>query len=121
MRNKNSEGHNFSNDEIQKVWEKGRIIPGYDPAIFRRDHCGAWIKRDLYGISSENLSMGWEIDHIKPLAKNGIDEMSNLQPLQWENNREKSDHYPSWDCLVTIIGDKNIYTSPHKDLRLSDF
>jgi 5-methylcytosine-specific restriction endonuclease McrA len=45
-----------------------------------------------YGITS---TYGWEIDHIKPVAKRGGDEITNLQPLQWENNRRKGDDYPN--------------------------
>ncbi len=45
---------------------------------------------------------GWEIDHIKPVAKGGGDELSNLQPLQWQNNRKKGDDFPASDyCIVS--------------------
>jgi hypothetical protein len=38
--------------------------------------------------------------HKKPKAANGGDEPANLQPLNWENNRLKSDNYPNWTCKV---------------------
>ena len=37
---------------------------------------------------------GWEIDHIKPVAKGGGDEFDNLQPLYWKTNRHKGDSWP---------------------------
>lgn len=35
----------FSEDTIQKVWEKGRIVPNNDPNDWRKDQCEAWIGR----------------------------------------------------------------------------
>jgi 5-methylcytosine-specific restriction endonuclease McrA len=71
------------------VWQKAQSVLGYDSNVWRKDACGAWIKYDHYGDC--NQSTGWEIDHIKPTSQGGSDDISNLQPLQWENNRAKGD------------------------------
>lgn len=92
--NKNS----FNEATVNAVWEKGKIVPGYNAAVLRKDSCGAWIKRVEYG--NTNSSYGWEIDHIKPVSQHGSNLLFNLQPLQWENNRHKGDNYPHWTCKV---------------------
>lgn len=84
---------------IQLVWNKGQIIPGTDPNVVRKDRCGALIRRDKYGDTTPR-GLGWEIDHNVPVAKGGTDDLSNLLPLQWENNRGKSDNFPAWTCAV---------------------
>ena len=35
---------------------------------------------------------GWEIGYINPIEKGGTDDVSNLQPLQWQNNRRNGDN-----------------------------
>ena len=100
VNNRNANGEPFPADIVQKVWEKGQPLAGEDPNRVRRDRCGAIIHREKFGQSSEALSGGWEIDHIKPLAMGGTDEFPNLQPLQWENNRHKGNAHPSWMCTV---------------------
>ncbi len=55
------------------------------------------MKYSEYGKTIEN-GVGWEIDHIKPVSESGTDDLSNLQPLQWENNRLKGDNWPTWKC-----------------------
>ena len=110
MANKSVYGHEFSSSLVQLVWEKALPISGEDPRMFRRDVCGAIIRRDAFGDSSQPLSFGWEIDHIKPVTKGGDDEYLNLQPLQWENNRHKSDAFPYWDGKVTGRDFANEYT-----------
>ncbi|MFH0991478.1 MAG: hypothetical protein V1799_15835 [bacterium] len=75
----------YNNTVIQKVWEKALIDPDNDSTVWRKDKCGAWIRRSLYG-DRESL-YGWVIEHIE---LNGTDHPSNLQPLQWKNALDAS-------------------------------
>jgi hypothetical protein len=97
VRNPNTsrEGRAFDPATVARVWAKGRIVPNYSPDTWRYDMCGKPMRRSEYGnIYSEH---GWEVDHILPVARGGGDELSNLQPLQWQDNRRKGDTYP-WHC-----------------------
>lgn len=93
--NSKADSQPFDESTIEAVWQKG--IPEPDFPSFREDVCGASMQRQKYGTQEQ---WGWEIDHIKPVAKGGMDDLGNLQPLQWENNRHKGDNYPDWTCKV---------------------
>ena len=98
-----------------KVWEKAQIVDGFNPDMYRKDPCGAWIVWDKYGIQ-DNI-YGWEIDHIFPKSKledmgfstSLIDDIRNLRPMQHNNNASKSLDYPSYMAVVISDGNKNIF------------
>ena len=98
---------------IESVWEKGRIIDGYDKNIIRQDACGAWIRSDKYG--DRNSVFGWEIDHIYPKSRlrernvpdEEIDSMDNLRPLNWINNESKGTDYPVYHARIKAVDNKN--------------
>jgi hypothetical protein len=95
MTNRTGTGQPFSDQIVQYVWSKGGMDAQYDTATWRYDTCGTWMRRQDYG--NRQSEHGWEIDHIRPLARGGSDDPENLQPLNWRNNQAKGDSYP-WHC-----------------------
>lgn len=97
----------FDKETIQKVWEKGRTVEGFDPNIIRKDFCNAWIMRNEY--ANCDSVFGWEIDHVYPESLGGDDNILNLRPMQWENNRAKGDDFPNYKVVVQAEGNSNIH------------
>jgi len=77
---------NYSELDLKAIWSRGQLVLGYDPQLYRVDVLGSPIIWNQYG-NRESI-YGWEVDHIDP-CKPAI--LSNLQPLQWQNNVAKSD------------------------------
>lgn len=97
---------NYTDELIEQLWNKAKSIDGYDSKRWRQDFAGAWIQKDQYGIQSD---FGWEIDHMKPRIFGGSDEISNLNPIQWENNRTKGASFPEFSTAVSSNGKKKAY------------
>jgi 5-methylcytosine-specific restriction endonuclease McrA len=78
----------FTDKKIDNVWNKAKIPLEKEKDVWRKDYADAWIKKSEYGKESE---YGWEVDHAKPSSKGGSDNLGNLVPLHWRNNRTKAD------------------------------
>lgn len=94
----------FSEQDVQRVWEKGTAAPSNDPNEWRKDECTAWMNRKAYG--GRNSSYGWEIDHIVPITAGGSDAISNLRLPHWKNNAEKQGGRLT--CPVKSSGNTNV-------------
>ena len=93
----------FREIKVQMVWDLGQAIPNVDPELYRWDSRGALMRRGDYGDTDKDT--GWEIDHIVPVEKGGSDDLGNLQPLAWKNNRAKNDSDEGdWTPAVTTQG-----------------
>jgi hypothetical protein len=98
----------------RQIWDKAKIVEGFDPATYRQDPCGAWINFAEY--DNTDSIYGWQIDHACPkslLEQRGIsgldiDNPLNLRAMQWENNQSKSDNYPSYQSVITSYENSNI-------------
>ncbi len=92
-------GLGFSEATKLAVWNSARMVQGYDANFVRKDACGALIEWKNHGKTDEG-GTGWEIDHITPVARGGGDNLGNLQALQWQNNRYKSDSTTNAYCVI---------------------
>ena len=103
----------YSADQIEKVWNKGKIVPNFDSSKYRKDACGAWIVRDKYG--DTHSPYGWQIDHIYPEAKlklrrldqESIDNIKNMRPMHWQNNASKGADYPTYHSVIKAVDNHN--------------
>lgn len=97
----------ISKEEIKiQIWEKASTEENYDPNLYRKDACGAWMAFEKYGDTSN--AYGWEIDHVFPRAKGGESNLENLRPMNWQNNRKKGDNYPNYQREITSEDNRNI-------------
>ena len=79
----------------KRKYRKRTGVPrGIRNEVFKRDNftcvqCGA----EKGDIKPDGTKVKLTVDHKKPLAKGGTDEMSNLQTLCWDCNANKNDVY----------------------------
>lgn len=98
----------FTPLQLLGIWQKAQAIDATNEARgFRKDACGAWIRLADYG--NRDSDYGWEVDHIVPTARGGLDAFANLRPLHWRNNAAKADG--GLYCAVTAVGTSNGMTT----------
>lgn len=76
----------------REIWSKAQPIPG-------REHLADFQRQDAYGTEihysdygNRDSIFGWEADHYPvPKSRGGSDDVSNLRPLQWQNNASLGD------------------------------
>jgi len=78
---------NWTDEQIQAVWEKGTIVDKNSPDVFRKDFQGNWIQRGRYGVDRDT-QFQWEIHHVKRKEDGGTDDIDNLVPLNGKANAE---------------------------------
>jgi hypothetical protein len=71
----------YSQKMIYDVWNRGRVIAEQDPAVWRKDECGAWIRREHYG--QEASEYGWKIENV---TAGGAGNLDDLRPLHCGNS-----------------------------------
>ncbi len=95
----------FSNKQIQDVWNKGTVVDNFNSTKYRKDIAGAWMRRDQYGKEGD---FGWTIDHVYPESDGGDENLVNLRPMHWQNNLSKSDNYPKYKTVISSENETNI-------------
>lgn len=72
----------YDREVVERVWQAARMVAGNDPAVWRKDECGAWIHRLAY--RNRHSEFGWEIaDCAFTLPMCGV---AALRPVQWQNH-----------------------------------
>ncbi|QOI98534.1 MAG: hypothetical protein HRU69_14020 [Flammeovirgaceae bacterium] len=104
----------FSDKQIQDVWNKGTTVENYDSVKYRKDVCGA-LDATRQVRERGNFRLG-----NRPClsrVKRGDETLINLRPMHWENNRSKADDFPSYTAVKTSNDTKNVDKEERKTVN----
>lgn len=82
----------LSERAIWQIWDKGQIVPGNDPLMWRKDQYGAWIFRRDY--KNDFSEYGWEIVCANP-KMDKTDDIWNLAPMNCKNTKKSDNLRPN--------------------------
>jgi hypothetical protein len=71
----------FDEAMVQAVWETARAVLDRDGAVWRKDACGAWLRREHYG--NQTSEYGWKIELTAPGTP---DDVTRLGPFHRKNS-----------------------------------
>ena len=74
----------YSKEMIAAAWEKARGTTELNVDTWRKDECGAWIKREHFG---EHSPFGWKIVNV---SVGGPDHIENLRPFHHSNGYDRA-------------------------------
>ena len=77
----------FDDETVQAAWEKGRATSNMEATSWRKDECGAWMRREHYG--NENSEYGWKIESVAP-GPGAPDDVDSLRPFHLENGFDRN-------------------------------
>jgi len=64
---------------IDIIWQHGRVMPEADPAMWRQDECGAWMRRDQF--ERRDSPFGWKVERVSSSS-----DSENLRPFNLANH-----------------------------------
>ena len=70
---------------VQEVWAKGRATADADPNLWRKDACGAWMRRDHYGRAQSEFA--WKIENV---SAGGFETPESLRPFNCANSYDRA-------------------------------
>ena len=71
----------YDREVVERIWNYAQVLPGNDPAVWRKDEFGAWIHRGDY--RNRHSEFGWEIADVMGASRHLGTEA--LRPMQWQN------------------------------------
>jgi len=95
----NTKPMNLRAELIELVWQHARVMAEADPATWRQDACGAWIRRDQFG--HDHAEFGWRIENV---SAGGPNEPANLRPFHWRNRFDVANNRPHCGATADRAG-----------------
>ena len=92
------------------IWNRAKVVEGYDANQRRKDIAGAWIEWDQFETEDE---YGWRVYPLIPLSKGGSIDWMSLIPLHWQNAQSRGENFPYYTTTISSKDDTNIRMEKH--------